>query len=101
MEFIKNSEFNATLSSNKLVVVLCTASWCKPCEALKPIVYSIAASLTNIKFVMIDVDAESDLAARLGIRGIPTLLFFKDGELFDRLVGNSTRSSIVNVISRF
>jgi thioredoxin 1 len=64
------------------------ATWCGPCKRLAPMVEELAGQFSGrIKFVKVDVDASPDLARRFQIEGIPTLLFFRNGQVADRLVG--------------
>ncbi len=65
------------------------ATWCGPCRSLAPHVESVASSLAGkLKVVKLDIDSNPQTPAKYGIRGIPTLLVFKGGELVDKLVGN-------------
>jgi thioredoxin 1 len=65
-----------------------TAAWCPPCRILGPQIDALAQELSGgVVIVKVDVDEQPDLAARFGIRSIPTLLFFRDGEMVDRHVG--------------
>ena len=64
------------------------AEWCGPCKALAPKLEEIAGELAGkAKIVKVDVDANPDSAAKYGVRGIPTLVLFKDGKEVGRLVG--------------
>jgi len=65
------------------------ATWCGPCRSLAPHVESIANDFNGrLKVVKLDIDSNPQTPAKYGIRGIPTLLVFKGGELVDKLVGN-------------
>ena len=63
------------------------AEWCGPCKYLSPIVEKIASENKKIKFGKVDVDSQTDLAQRFQVMSIPTLLFFKDGEMVNRTSG--------------
>lgn len=64
------------------------ASWCGPCRMLGPTVEKLAQDYEGRALIAkVDVDAEQDLARRFGVMSIPTVVFFKDGEEFDRKVG--------------
>ena len=86
---IGESQFNAEVSqSASPVVVDFYATWCGPCRILSPRLDELAGSFTNrIRFVKINVDEAPALARQFDIRAIPTLLFFKDGKVADRVVG--------------
>ena len=65
------------------------AEWCGPCKALAPAIDEIAEIYEGkVKVCKVDVDSNQETAARFGIRGIPTVLLFKDGKQVDMLTGN-------------
>lgn len=72
--------------THSLVLVDCYADWCGPCKQLEPIVERIAAE-TDIVVAAVDVDAHPDMAAEWSVRGVPTLVLFKDGRPLDRKMG--------------
>jgi thioredoxin 1 len=64
------------------------APWCGPCKALGPILDEIAAKLgETVKIAKVNIDDESELAARFGVRSIPTILIFKGGAIAKRITG--------------
>jgi thioredoxin 1 len=76
------------LQSSTAVLVDFYADWCGPCKMMAPVIDQIAADYEGRLTVgKLDVDAAQDIAMRYGIMGIPTLGFFRDGQLVDRLVG--------------
>jgi thioredoxin 1 len=76
------------------------ADWCGPCKALAPTIDELAREESGrLNVVKLDVDANPETAARYGIRGIPTLLFFKDGKLVDQLVGAHSKAKIEQTIA--
>lgn len=90
------------LSDNKLTVVDFWAPWCGPCRILSPIIDEIADEHTGSETVNIgkvNVDENSDLAVKYGIRGIPSILFIKDGNVVDRFVGMKTKNEIQDKIN--
>jgi thioredoxin len=71
-----------------LTVLEFTADWCPPCRQLAPHVDALARELAPVVLIAkVDADAHPALAARFGVRGLPTLLVFQDGEVVDRIVG--------------
>jgi thioredoxin 1 len=86
---IKASEFDAEVRQSVIpVVVDFFATWCPPCKSLAPIFDRVAGQYTGkVKFVKLNTDEAPDLSAEFGIRGVPTLLFIKDGKVATTLVG--------------
>lgn len=85
---ITDSEFDEILKSDKLVVVQFHAPWCQPCKVVGPRIDAIAETYGDeIEVVSIDIDDNELTAAKLGIRNIPTVIMFKEGEGVYRNVG--------------
>ena len=82
------NNFDSAVAGDKPVMVDFYADWCAPCQILGPKVEQIAASYEGRASVgKLNVDANGPVAARYGIQGIPTVLFFKGGKVMDRVVG--------------
>lgn len=77
-----------------LVVVQYYATWCGPCKMLKPVLESIATDWTDTPFYRLDIDQFRDQAVNAGIRSVPTVVVYKDGEEVDRQSGYQPRERI-------
>jgi thioredoxin 1 len=92
---------NDVLRSQLPVLVDFWAGWCGPCRAVSPIVEEIATSYEGkLKVLKLNVDQNSQTPARYNIRGIPALLFFKDGEVADQIVGYAPKATIDQSVVR-
>jgi len=77
------------------------AAWCGPCKALAPSLEKLAEEFAGRAVVgKVDVDANPELAARFGVRSIPTLVVLKDGKEVDRLVGNVPYATLRSTLAR-
>jgi len=92
---ISDSNFDAILGEGLPVMVDFWAPWCGPCRRVSPIVEELAAEYEGkVKICKCNVDENDGIPMKYSIRNIPTLLFFKNGELVDRLVGAVPKQEI-------
>jgi thioredoxin 1 len=87
--YIQNeAEFDALLSTESLVVVDCTATWCGPCKLIAPLIDQLADEYGDRAQVLkLDLDSNKEVAKRYGIRSIPAVMFFTQGDVAETLVG--------------
>ena len=87
------------LNSEKPVLVDFWAAWCAPCRTLAPTVDQIAQEFSDqAKVVKLNVDDNAAISAKYNIKGIPTLLLFKGGEIKDQIVGAASKDHIARMI---
>ena len=85
---VSDSNFKELIASEKPVLVDFWAEWCGPCKMIGPVVEEIAGEYEGQAVVgKMDVDANSNTPMEFGIRSIPTLMIFKNGEMVDKIVG--------------
>ncbi len=90
---ITSENFKSYLNGDQPLVVDLWATWCGPCRAIAPIISELANEYDG-KIVVgkCDVEENDEIAAEFGVRNIPTILFFKDGKLVDKMVGAANKS---------
>ncbi len=92
---ITSENFESLKNGNLPLVVDLWATWCGPCRMLAPVISELAEDYDG-KIVVgkCDVEENDDIAMNYGVRNIPTVLFFKNGELVDRFVGATNKATL-------
>ena len=94
-----DANFADLIASEKVTLVDFWAEWCGPCQMLGPVVEEIAGEYLDKAIVAkLDVDANPNISAQFGVRSIPTLLFFKGGELVKKMVGVQPKSALTEAL---
>jgi thioredoxin 1 len=95
------TEFDSLLVNEALLVVDCTATWCGPCKLVAPLMDQLADEYVDrVKVFKLDLDANKLVAKRFGIKSIPAVMIFKQGELVETLIGVKPYEDFKNAVQR-
>ncbi|MCL2574740.1 MAG: thioredoxin [Defluviitaleaceae bacterium] len=95
-----NTFQNEVIQSDVPVVVDFFATWCGPCKLMSPILDQLAEEFeSTAKIVKLDVDQSKEIATQYSVKGMPTFIFFKDGEIVDRIMGSQPKDELKSKIS--
>ncbi|ELZ30506.1 thioredoxin [Halosimplex carlsbadense 2-9-1] len=94
------TELDEFVAANDVVLADFYADWCGPCKMLEPVVETLAAE-TGAAVAKVDVDANQQLAGAYGVRGVPTLVLFADGEQVEEIVGVQGEDQLRALIGRY
>ncbi len=101
MEHVTSQNFqDAVLKEKKPVIVDFYADWCGPCKMLAPIMEELSKETPDVKFLKLDVEAESRLAMEYQVRSIPTVIVFKDGEVVEKVVGLMPKAQLKQMLAQ-
>ncbi len=93
-------EFDSFISENKVSVIDLFATWCGPCRMLAPTIDKISQN-DQFNVAKVDVDDLESIAIKYGVNTIPTLLYFKNGELKEKKVGLTTEEQIIVTVEKY
>ncbi len=100
MEFTDSNFETEVLESNSLVVVDFWAAWCRPCNMLTPLINRLAENYKDVKIGKINIDENADTPKKYKIAAIPTILFFKNGMIVERITGMQDESKFCDLIEK-
>ena len=96
---LTGADFKETLSEGVSLVDF-WAPWCGPCRMIAPVIEELAEDFDGkAKICKVNTDEEQDIAVEFGIRSIPTIMFFKDGEMVDQVVGAQSKQALADKIN--
>ena len=99
---ITHSNFKHEVLAQGVTVIRFWATWCPPCTRMKPVYTEVAGELgSQARFGEVDIDRASEIAGALGIRSVPTVVVFKDGEPVDSIVGAAPKAQLAEKIRAY
>jgi thioredoxin 1 len=87
MQQFDSTTYEQKINEDKLTIVKYFANWCGPCKVLTPIMEDVIKNYPDINAGEVNIDTNMALAQKDGIRGVPTVVFYKNGKLLDKIVG--------------
>jgi len=98
---LNNNNFDETTKEGVSLIDF-WAPWCGPCRMLSPVIDELAAEFDGkAKVCKVNSDEEQDLAVKFGVRSIPTILFMKDGEVVDTMIGAASKQAFADKLNSF
>jgi thioredoxin 1 len=95
---VTDGNITEIMTQNEITVLDFWAEWCGPCRMLGPIIDELSSSIDYATIGKVNVDVNPVLAKTYGVRSIPTIIFFKNGEVAGKLIGVSSKAAILSKI---
>ncbi len=99
LKHLDDKSFKDFIDQKELTIVDFFATWCPPCKMLAPIVEELAQEAEGYQIAKIDIDQAIDIANEYGVMSIPTIIFYKDGQEIQRLVGFRNKDELLDEIN--
>ncbi|MCF0206010.1 MAG: thioredoxin [Bacteroidales bacterium] len=97
IQFTDENFEELVLNSGKPAVIDFGATWCGPCQVIKPYIHEMSESYEGKAVIgYVDIDTVSDLTMKYGIRSVPTVVFIKDGKVADKVVGAVSKAELIS-----
>ena len=100
LQQLKKENFSAEILENSGVkVVDFFAEWCMPCQMMHPILEEVEREYPNVRFYAVNIDEQAELASTYGIQSVPTVIFFRNGQMVDQKVGLLPKETLSQAIT--
>ena len=98
---INSENFDQKIKNSEVAIVDIWATWCGPCKQLSPIIDEVSSELGDKVLVgKMDADANLEFVKTLNVRNIPTILYYKNGEVVERTSGLKTKNEILSIVNK-
>ena len=97
----EDKTFDQDISSSTLTLVDFWAEWCGPCKQIGPALEEVSEEKNNLIILKLNIDDNPEIPQKYNVRGIPTLMIFKNSKLIDTKIGSMTKSSLVDWIESY
>ena len=98
---VTSENFDEKIKNSEVAIIDIWATWCGPCKQLSPIIDEVSSELgTKVTVGKMDADANLEFVKTLNVRNIPTILYYKNGEVFERTSGLKTKNEILSIVNK-
>lgn len=98
---VNSENFNQKIKNSSVAIIDIWATWCGPCKQLSPIIDEVSSELGDKVLVgKMDADANLEFVKTLNVRNIPTILYYKNGEVVERTSGLKTKNEILSIVNK-